>query len=59
MTLTEVSLYLGLSEKTISNNLKRTQENLKKKGIILIKRGCGAKANYEVKEFYNETGREK
>lgn len=50
MTLTEVSQYLGLSEKTISNNLKRTQEHLKKQGIVLIKKGCGKKANYEVKE---------
>lgn len=50
MTLTEVSTYLGLSEKTISNNLKRTQEHLKKKGIILIKRGCGKRANYEIRE---------
>lgn len=53
MTLVEVSNYLGLSEKTISNNLKRTQQNLQKKGIILIKRGCGTKANYEIKELEN------
>lgn len=50
MNLQEVAKYLGLSENTISNNLKRTQENLKKKGIILVKRGCGARANYDVFE---------
>lgn len=51
MTLLEVSAYLGLSEKTISNNFKRTQENLKKRGYLLIKRGWGKKAIYEVKEI--------
>ena len=38
MTLNEVAQKLGKSPSTIRNNLKRTQENLKKKGILLIKR---------------------
>lgn len=50
MTLQEVSIYLGLSEKTISNNLKRTQEQLQKKNITLKKYGCGKRARYEVIE---------
>lgn len=50
MTLQEVSVYLGLSTKTISNNLKRTQNNLQKKGITLKKYGCGNRARYEVIE---------
>lgn len=57
MTLQEVSIYLGLSEKTISNNLKRTQENLQKKNITLKKYGCGKSARYEVIEGEKNNGR--
>lgn len=56
MTLKEVSEFLGLSEKTISNNLKRTQDSLERRGFRLIKRGRGSKAQYEVSLL---NGREK
>ena len=36
MTLEEVAMRLGKSEITLKTKFKRTQENLKKKGIILI-----------------------
>jgi transcriptional antiterminator len=39
MTLQEVAQKLGRSESTIYKNLKRTQDSLEKKGILLIKRG--------------------
>lgn len=37
MTLAEVAQKLRYSEQTIYSNFKRTQERLKKKGIILTK----------------------
>ena len=46
MTLKEVCKILGKSETTLITSFKRTQENLRKKGIILIKEGQGKKANY-------------
>lgn len=46
MTLQEVCKILGKSESTIVNAFKRTQINLQKKGIILIKEGYGKTANY-------------
>ena len=46
MTLKEVCRRLGKSESTIINSFYRTQENLKKKGIILLKEGYGKKVNY-------------
>ena len=48
MTLREVAALLGKSEKTIKYAFKRTQENLRKKGIILMKWGYGDKAEYEI-----------
>jgi hypothetical protein len=48
MTLQEVCKYLGKSESTLVNSFYRTQENLKKKGIILLKEGYGKKANYTI-----------
>ena len=48
MTLQEVCKILGKSEITLINAFKRTQENLKKKGIILIKTGYGDKADYQI-----------
>ena len=48
MTLREVAALLGKSEKTIKYSFKRTQENLRKKGIILMKWGYGKDAEYEV-----------
>lgn len=45
MTLKEVAQQLGKSESTIYRNFARTQEALKKKGIILTKWG---KDDYEI-----------
>lgn len=57
MTLKEVCRRLGKSESTIVNSFYRTQENLKKKGIILLKEGYGKKANYTIiYEGENEDG---
>lgn len=49
MTLQEVCKILGKSETTLITSLKRTQINLAKKGIILIKEGKGKTANYIIK----------
>lgn len=48
MTLQEVCKILGKSETTLIGSFKRTQENLRKKGIILLKEGQGKKANYTI-----------
>lgn len=48
MTLKEVCKVLGKSETTLISSFKRTQENLAKKGIILIKTGTGKKADYQI-----------
>ena len=48
MTLEEVAMRLGKSEVTLRTKFKRTQENLKKKGIILTKTGYGDKADYQI-----------
>ena len=48
MTLQEVCKRLGKSESTIINSFYRTQKNLKKKGIILLKEGYGKKTNYTI-----------
>lgn len=48
MTLEEVAMRLGKSEVTLRTKFKRTQENLKKKGIVLIKTGYGDKADYQI-----------
>lgn len=48
MTLKEVALLLGYSEQTLQEQFKRTQEHLKKKGIILMKWGRGKDAEYEI-----------
>ena len=48
MTLEEVAMRLGKSEVTLRTKFKRTQENLKKKGIILVKMGYGDKADYQI-----------
>ena len=60
MTLKEVCRRLGKSESTIINSFYRTQENLKKKGIILLKEGYGKKANYTIiYEGENEDGKDR
>ena len=48
MTLQEVCKILGKSESTIINAFRRTQINLQKKGIILIKEGYGKTATYTI-----------
>lgn len=48
MTLEEVALQLGKSKSTLKSNFIRTQQNLKKKGIILTKWGNGKNAEYEI-----------
>lgn len=48
MTLKEVALTLGKSESTILRNFARTQANLRKKGILLMKWGEGKNAEYEI-----------
>ena len=55
MTLQEVCKILGKSETTLIGSFKRTQENLKKKGIILLKEGQGKKANYTI--IYEENNK--
>ena len=48
MTLKEVAALLGKSESTLKYAFPRTQANLAKKGIILMKWGYGKKAEYEI-----------
>lgn len=48
MTLKEVAALLGKSESTLINSFPRTQANLRKKGIILMKWGRGKNAEYEI-----------
>ena len=54
MTLFELSEKLNKSPSTLMTNFRRTQENLKKKGIIIIKEGEGKNANYTIIEEENE-----
>jgi hypothetical protein len=55
MTLKEVARQLGKSEKTIYYNFPRTQEALRKKGIILSRWGRGKDVEYEIEyEEINE-----
>ena len=48
MTIKEVALQLGLKESTLRRNFPRTQETLRKKGIILMRWGYGKKAEYDI-----------
>ena len=48
MTIKEVALQLGLKESTLRKNFPRTQETLRKKGIILMRWGYGKKAEYDI-----------
>lgn len=48
MTLQEICKILGKSETTLISAFRRTQKNLKKKGIILTKEGEGKNANYTI-----------
>mgnify|MGYP006324080231 CR=1 FL=1 len=53
MTLEEAALQLGKDKSTIYKNFKRTQDNLRKKGIILSRWGRGKDVEYEIE--YDET----
>ena len=46
MALEEICKKLNLSENTIKHAFKRTQKNLTKKGLILIKKGYGKQSEY-------------
>jgi transcriptional antiterminator len=48
MTLEQVARELSLNESTIKGHFKRTQDTLKKKGILLTKEGRGDKAVYSI-----------
>lgn len=48
MTLSELAQMLGKSEITLISSFKRTQENLKKKGILITKIGRGKNADYQI-----------
>ncbi len=48
MTLQEVCKILGKNESTLTKAFNRTKKNLEKKGIILIKKGRGKKADYSI-----------
>lgn len=48
MTLKEAAATLGLSESTLKHGFPRTQRNLKKKGILLMKWGYGKQAEFEI-----------
>ena len=48
MTLEELAQILGKSEITLISSFKRTQENLKKKGILITKIGRGKNADYQI-----------
>ena len=48
MTLQEVCKILGKSEITLMSAFNRTQKNLRKKGIILLKNGIGKNADYTI-----------
>lgn len=57
MTLHELSIVLGKSEKTLKTNFVRTKHNLEKKGIIILKTGCGKNAEYTI--IYKENQNDK
>ena len=48
MTLKEVALLLGYSEQTLRDQFPKTQERLRKRGILLMKWGRGKDAEYEI-----------
>lgn len=55
MTLKEVAALLGKSESTLIYSFQRTQANLRKKGILLMKWGRGKNAEYEIEyEAYDQ-----
>lgn len=48
MTLKEVALLLGYSEDSLRSHFKQVQQNLKKRGILVMKWGRGSSAEYEI-----------
>lgn len=48
MDLKEVCLLLGKSESTLTDHFKRTQDTLRKKGILLSRWGRGKDVEYEI-----------
>lgn len=48
MTAAEVASRLGLKESTVVNQFNRTQERLRKRGIVLMKWGIGKDAEYDI-----------
>lgn len=48
MTAKEVAFQLGIKEYTLINQFSRTQETLKKKGIIITRWGRGKNADFEI-----------
>ena len=48
MTINEVALQLGLKESTLRRNIPRTQETLRKKGILLMKWWRGKDAEFDL-----------
>lgn len=54
MTLEQVAKELNLNPSTIKGHFKRTQETLKKKGIILTKIGRGEDAQYFLESNYSK-----
>ena len=56
MNLKQLADFFGYSENSLKTNFKRTIINLEKKGIIIVKKGYGKKATYQIKykEVLNE-----
>ena len=48
MTAKEVAFRLGLKESAVTKNFNRTQETLRKKGILLMKWGRGKEAELDL-----------
>lgn len=49
MSLQECANTLGIAEATLKYSLKRTQDNFRKRGLIITKTGHGNKAQYDIK----------
>ena len=56
MDLQEVCKKLNLSETTLITSFQRTKTNLEKRGILLIKKGQGKKAEDEIKIKDDDNG---
>ena len=56
MNFFELCEKLQLSPSTLMTNFRRTQKNLEKKGILLVKEGEGKKAQYFILDKENKNG---